>query len=151
MVRFVWSILDSRPGGKLGGCLAEVIWCYLPIPAHFYTGTTGMPRSQRPILACPICMQRISLQPKLMDKLIICGCAGNDDVEWAPFQFSKLGQAALQPYLNKTRQRWEMPKRIYLCQTKSCVYDSSSFRVQFNPVTYCSHHLGFTNSCLEYF
>jgi len=42
-------------------------------------------------------MQRISLQPKLMDKLIICGCAGNDDVEWAPFQLSKLGQAALHP------------------------------------------------------
>lgn len=89
-----WREAWSLPGWS---SFCFFVQLYLPIPAYFYTGTTGMPRSQRPILACPICMQRISLQPKLMDKLIICGCAGNDDVEWAPFQLSKLGQAALHP------------------------------------------------------
>lgn len=36
IVRFVWSILDSRPGGKLGGCLAEVLFANTCLLLYWY-------------------------------------------------------------------------------------------------------------------
>ena len=54
-------------------------------------------------------------------------------MEWVPFQLPKIRVVGIATILEQ-EQKGDMPKKIYLFQTNSYVYDGSSFRVQFNPV-----------------
>lgn len=150
IVRFVWSILDSKPGGKLGGCLAEVLSAslcscicqYLPTfilvqqgcPCHkAYPGLPHLHAADFASTKADGQIDHLRLRWKWW-----CGVG--------TFSTIKIRAGGIAPIIEK-KQKGER------CQKESMLNQISRLRWQLFPssVQSCSHDLGFTNSCLEYF